>query len=131
MGRGGKACSSWWYTERISSLFGRLEERAAVENNSNTPTEYTPPAGGGGVTEEIRVGKNTVTLGHGGRHLDGTNLSVSQVNQAIAMDVCKNPPKPGEYLVRTIEIGGVSIGYRVYARSDSTFHVGTYHVIKG
>ena len=45
------------------------------------------------------------------------------------MDVCKNPPKPGEYLVRTIEIDGISIGYRVYARSDSTFHVGTYHVI--
>ena len=103
---------------------------SAGNNSSDASAEYTPPTGGGGVTEKIQIGENTVTLGHGGRHLDGTDLSVNKVNQAIAMDVCKNPPKPGEYLVRTIEIDGVTIGYRVYARSDSTFHVGTYYIIK-
>ena len=103
---------------------------SAGNNSSDASAEYTPPTGGGGVTEKIQIGENTVTLGHGGRHLDGTDLSVNKVNQAIAMDVCKNPPKPDEYLVRTIEIDGVTIGYRVYARSDSTFHVGTYYIIK-
>ena len=42
---------------------------------------------GGGVTDNVKVGDKEVSFGHGGRHLEGTDLSVNEVNHAIAKDV--------------------------------------------
>ena len=75
-----------------------------------------------------RHAEYTVTFGHGGRHLKDSGLSMDDVNLAIAMDVCKNPPKAGEYFKRRIEVDGFTIEYRVYGTSDSTFKVGTYMI---
>lgn len=59
-----------------------------IEGETGTADDnYKAPEGGGGVTDNIKVGNKEVTFGHGGRHLEGTNLSVSEVNQAIANGV--------------------------------------------
>ena len=44
------------------------------------------------------MGDTTVLFGHGGRHLTGTGLSVSEVNNAIALDVINNSPEIGQYI---------------------------------
>ena len=45
------------------------------------------PGGGGEITSTIKANGQTVNFGHGGRHLEGTGLSVNAVNQALANEV--------------------------------------------
>ncbi|SEN83297.1 RHS repeat-associated core domain-containing protein, partial [Lihuaxuella thermophila] len=46
-------------------------------------SSYKSPKGGGGITASVRVGKQTITFGHGGRHLKGTGLSVGKYSAPI------------------------------------------------
>lgn len=66
-----------------------VSKQNVLVHNSNCG--YKPTKGGGGVTSSVKVGDKTVTFGHGGRHLEGTGLTVNQVNTAIANDVVTRP----------------------------------------
>lgn len=47
---------------------------------------------------KIKVGKVKVNFGHGGRHLDGTGLSVQEVNKIIVQDVVDKNLNIGQFL---------------------------------
>ena len=64
---------------------------------------YNTPKGGGGVSDTVQVGDTTVTFGHGGRHLQGTNLTTEQVNRAIANDVVNTKLMRNLCLVKCIK----------------------------
>lgn len=72
---------------------------------------YQAPKGGGGITDQIKIGNKNITFGHGGRHLAGSGLSVSQVNNMIANDVILRPATNGIVGHGTVSIGGVNIFY--------------------
>ena len=91
--------------------------------------DYHAPKGGGGVTAEIQVGDQKVTFGHGGRHLEGTNLDVQNVNQALAEEVASKDMKVGEFSKGQIEVDGQTIEYTSYRISEDTINIGTYYPI--
>ena len=107
-------------TPKITTIEGSEQEG---EN------DYHAPQGGGGVTAEIQVGDQKVTFGHGGRHLEGTNLDVQDVNQALAEDVVSKDMKVGEFSKGQIEVDGHTIEYTSYRISEDTINVGTYYPI--
>ena len=87
---------------------------------------YTAPPGGGGVSSTYEVGNQTVTFGHGGRHLDGTELSTTQVEPMIANDVVNANPIQGQHYNGNLSIGGIPFQYTAYRRSATLINVGTY-----
>lgn len=91
---------------------------------------YKVPPGGGGISDAIQVGDTRVTFGHGGRHLDGTGLTVDQINIILAYDVVnKNLPKEsGDEF--GIDINGIHFKYRAYVLQDGTIKIGTYYIPK-
>lgn len=93
-------------------------------------SEYETPSGGGGVSSTIQVGGIKVTFGHGGRHLEGTGLSVEEVNDAIANDVANVHPGTGKFYKGRIEINGKTIEYTSYGTKDGVINVGTYYPVK-
>lgn len=95
--------------------------------NGNT---YTPPVGGGGVTERIAVGNVEVSFGHGGRHLEGTGLAPEAINRAIANDVAAKGIEAGEFYKGQISFDGVKIEYTSYGVKDNWINVGTYYPVK-
>ena len=95
-------------------------------HNKCSDNGYKAPKDGGGVTDSVQVGDTTVTFGHGGRHLEGTNLTTSQVNQAIANDVVKqNVPATGSSEF-SIMVGGHDLTYRARQITKFWINVGTY-----
>ena len=105
-------------------------------NASTLPTSsastYSPPKGGGGVTDRITVGNMTITFGHGGRHLDNSALTPSQVNHAISTDVMKLGLQVNEYCgTGRVQVDGLTICYTAFRRSDTLINVGTYHILGG
>ena len=92
--------------------------------------KYTSPAGGGGKTDTVNAGGTSVTFGHGGRHLNGTNLDISQVNQAIAQDILsRGIPFSKNVLYFDIEFAGRIIHYGAMRISDELINIGTYYII--
>ena len=98
-----------------------------AQGNGNS--NYQAPKGGGGVTDQIEVGDQTVTFGHGGRHLDGTKLDMQDVNQALAEDVAANKQEVGQFQKRRITVDGQIIEYTSYRISDERIHIGTYYPV--
>ena len=92
--------------------------------------DYKAPEGGGGVTDNIKVGDTEVNFGHGGRHLEGTGLSANDVNQAIAKDVVSKNPGTGQFYKGQIDVNGVTIEYTSYGVKDGVINVGTYYPAK-
>ena len=87
------------------------------------------PAGGGGITDKVQVGNTTVTFGHGGRHLIGTNLTTTQVNPVIANDVVNRNLPVGSFSPSgQVAVDGRIIIYTAKVISDELINVGTYHV---
>ncbi len=84
---------------------------------------------GGGSTNTINTNSKTVTFGHGGRHLEGTNLSVSEVEKQIAKDISKKNLSPGSQQSQKISINGIGIEYRPYVKEDGTINIGTYFTV--
>ena len=89
---------------------------------------YVAPSGGGGVTDTVQVGDTTVEFGHGGRHLDGTGLNTSQVNQVIAKDVVSQSLSTQYSQTFTTQVNGIGIAYRAIQRSQTVIRVGTYFI---
>ena len=89
--------------------------------------EYKSPTGGGGVTAQIKVGETNISFGHGGRHLEGTGLSIDEVNSAIAQEIANIHPGTGNFYKGQIEINGQNIEYTSYGTMDNEIKIGTYY----
>ena len=102
-----------------------------LESGSKTGAgEYVAPSGGGGVTSTIKVNGRTVNFGHGGRHLEGTGLSVDTVNQALANDVSALNLGTGQFHKGQIIVDGITIEYTSYRVSEEIINVGTYYPLQ-
>ena len=102
-----------------------------VESGSKTGAgEYVAPGGGGGVTSTIKVNGRTVNFGHGGRHLEGTGLSVDTVNQALANEVSVLNLGTGQFHKGQIIVDGITIEYTSYGVSEGIINVGTYYPLQ-
>ena len=88
------------------------------------------PEGGGGVTDNVKVGDKEVSFGYGGRHLEGTGLSANEVNQAIAKDVVTKNPETGQFYKGQLDVNGVTIEYTSYGVKDGLINVGTYYPVQ-
>lgn len=85
---------------------------------------YTPPSGGGGISNSIFANGIRVDFGHGARHLTGYNIS--DIESHIANDVVT---KPGSYAHSSreyLDYYGRRLEYRYYTRSSDHIFVGTY-----
>ena len=80
--------------------------------------EYIVPNGGGGITSTIKVNGQTITFGHGGRHLEGTGLSVNKVNQVLANEVSTLNIEIGQFHKGQIIVDGITIEYTSYRISE-------------
>lgn len=97
-----------------------------LTHNKCNKNGYKTPEGGGGVSDSVQVDDTTVTFGHGGRHLEGTDLSTSQVNQAIAQDVVKQNVSTVNVQSYNTVISGYNITYRAKRIYANWINVGTY-----
>ncbi|MGH1601407.1 hypothetical protein, partial [Campylobacter majalis] len=91
---------------------------------------YVPPKGGGGTTNKISIGNQEFTFGHGGRHLEGTNLNKFEVENAIAKKINNtniewNNKKP--YKDR-ITINGQIIEFHAKKLENGKINIGTYYI---
>ena len=94
------------------------------------PVGYVAPSGGGGVTSTIKVNGRTVNFGHGGRHLEGTGLSVDTINQALANEVSALNLGTGQFHKGQIIVDGITIEYTSYRVSEEIINVGTYYPLQ-
>ena len=123
----------------MEQRLGRLQENfekmlesgkggsGAGKGDSDT---YKAPEGGGGVTDRIKVGDTEVSFGHGGRHLEGTNLSVQEVNQAISKDVINHNVGTGKFYKGRISIKNIVIEYTSFGVKDGLINIGTYYPVQ-
>ena len=85
---------------------------------------YTTPPGGGGVSSTIQVGDITVMFGHGGRHMNFTDIS--GIENAIAQNVVTLPPTQGQGKEIKLIYSGTSFNYRYWTIDEHRIKVGTY-----
>ena len=105
------------------------QENKGNEGESDSE-DYKAPAGGDGVTDNVKVGDKEVSFGHGGRHLEGTGLSANEVNQAIAKDVVTKNPGTGQFYKGKLNVNGITIEYTSYGVKDGLINVGTYYPVQ-
>lgn len=105
------------------------EEETSQEESEGKSSSYEAPRGGGGITDKINIGETGVSFGHGGRHLEGTNLSPSEVNQAIANDVVTKHSGTGQFYKGRIVVKGTEIEYTSFCLKDGMIHIGTYYPV--
>lgn len=91
---------------------------------------YKAPEGGGGVTDKIKIGDTEVSFGHSGGNLEGTNLSPTEVNQAIANDVVSKHSGTGQFYKGRININGTEIEYTSFSVKDGLINAGTYYPVQ-
>ena len=107
-----------------------LKKDAGKSGSKTGAGEYVAPSGGGGVTSTIKVNGRTVNFGHGGRHLEGTGLSVDTVNQALANEVSALNLGTGQFHKGQIIVDGITIEYTSYRVSEEIINVGTYYPLQ-
>jgi hypothetical protein len=90
----------------------------------STGYTYSAPSGGGGSTSSVQVGDTTVTFGHGGRHVDFSDIS--GLESAMANDVVTRPSTTGTSLSVPFSYGGFDFTYRYFTLSSTHIHIGTY-----
>ena len=120
---------------RGRTLFSKRDEKDAKiweygVNAKGDSDTYKAPEGGGGVTDRIKVGDTEVSFGHGGRHLEGTNLSVQEVNQAISKDVINHNVGTGKFYKGRISIKNIVIEYTSFGVKDGLINIGTYYPVQ-
>ena len=112
-------------------LKGKGTACEAVENGRNTSAgEYAAPSGGGGITSTIKENGKTVNFGHGGRHLEETDLNVDAVNQALATEVSTLNLRTGQFHKGRIMVDGITIEYTSYGVAEGIINVGTYYPLQ-
>ncbi len=122
---------------KIEQNSGNEKEVDITNPNSNSDKDKKPesggyeiPDGGGGVSDSVKVDNKEVNFGHGGRHLEGTELSVKEVNQAIANDVVTKNLEIGQFYKGHVEVDGIIIEYTSYGVKDGVINIGTYFPVK-
>ena len=114
------------FTDEVDSgIVEREQAQLPVEME-----HYKAPPGGGGVTVTIELENQRICFGHGGRHLEGTNLSMKDVNQAIAKEVAAKKLRKAEFCKCRIIVHGVTIEYTSFGLGDGVVKVGTYYIVK-
>lgn len=103
-----------------------VSSHSILVHNKCRNNGYTTPEGGCGKTDSIQVGDTTVTFGHGGRHLEGTELNTAQVNQAIAENVVTQSFSAAGNVNASVVVSGYNIMYRAKLITSSWINVGTY-----
>ena len=103
---------------------GNLSGGSGTQGSSG----YSAPPGGGGISNKIQIGNTTVEFGHGGRHLDGTGFTTSQVESAIAKDVVGANIPIKKYYPGSIQIGTTTFVYSGFRLSENRINIGTYHI---
>ena len=88
--------------------------------------KYSSTKGGGGTTNSINIDGKQIDFGHGGRHLEGSGLSLQQVEQAIAQDVITKNPQVGVFSRAYVKIFGKLVEYHYFLLENGTINVGTY-----
>ena len=114
----------------IRDRLAAAEEMNRSEGCDAGTDAYAAPSGGGGITSTIEVNSQTVSFGHGGRHLEGTSLNVNAVNQALANEVSTLNLRIGQFYKGQIVVDGVTIEYTSYGVSDGKINVGTYYPLE-
>ncbi len=110
---------------------GKEADSKAADNGRNTSAgEYAAPSGGGGITSTIKENGKTVNFGHGGRHLEGTDLNVDAVNQALATEVSTLNLRTGQFHKGRIIVDGITIEYTSYGVAEGIINVGTYYPLQ-
>ena len=94
----------------------------------NQANGYTPPVGGGGPTDSITISGQTVTFGHGGRHLAKYNLNMFDVNEAAAKNVITQSISVGQTREFTIVVDGQTVLYKAHRLAYNKINIGTYFV---
>ena len=96
----------------------------------NDTNKYTPPKGGGGTTNQIIIGNQEFTFGHGGRHLyeKNVNLNHTEVENAIANELYGKNLEINKHYKNTIEVNGITIEYNAFKRDNGVINIGTYYV---
>ena len=93
--------------------------------------QYQAPVGGGGVSSSYVVNGTTVDFGHGGRHIDTSNVDLTALEKAIAYDVVNRPPSyVNATPVYDFVYGGSPLYYSYYTRDNSRINVGTYYFME-
>ncbi len=94
--------------------------------------KYTPPKGGGGITNTIIKNGKTITFGHGGRRDVGVQgFNYGEVEDLIANHVSQKSLNIGHNAPVYIPYEGKIIEYRPYLREDNgIINIGTY-IIRG
>ena len=105
-----------------------VTDAGVLVHNKCSNNGYEAPKGGGGKKDSVQVGDTTVTFGHGGRHLKGTELTTAQVNQAIANNVVTQSVPTTVSSSYNIMVGGYGITYRAIQRAKNLIYVGTYYL---
>ena len=115
----------------VAGAYQSATEKGNSKSGSKTGAgEYMAPSGGGGVTSTIKVNGRTVNFGHGGRHLEGTGLSVDTVNQALANEVSALNLGTGQFHKGQIIVDRITIEYTSYRVSEEIINVGTYYPLQ-
>jgi len=110
---------------------GKEADSKAADNGRNTSAgEYAASSGGGGITSTIKENGKTVNFGHGGRHLEGTDLNVDAVNQALATEVSTLNLRTGQFHKGRIIVDGITIEYTSYGVAEGIINVGTYYPLQ-
>ena len=113
-----------------------MAQKVAEVNSIVTPQDitvgknkdgYNAPNGGGGVSDETKIGDKRITFGHGGRHLEDEVDSIKDVNRKIAEDVINRVTKPGDFYKGFIEYDGRCLKYTAFMVDENTINVGTYY----
>lgn len=76
------------------------------------------------------TGSSGVSFGHGGRHLAGTGIPESEVEDAIRAEVQairRSASSTGSFWGKVI-VRGQTIVYRAFTLADGSIHIGTYTV---
>lgn len=101
------------------------DDSVLVHNNC----QYKPPKGGG-VTTRVIVGNIEVQFGHGGRHLNGTNIDMNDLEKFLANEVVKKHPGTGKFKKFTTFYKKQKIEYTSYGVEDEVIKIGTYYIVE-
>ena len=93
-------------------------------------SSYSVPQGGGGVTSSITQNGKIIDFGHGGRHLEGTGLSVEKVNEILAAEISKIHPGTGKFYKGQVLVNSIIIEYTSYGVKDGVINIGTYYPVQ-
>jgi hypothetical protein len=105
-------------------------EVAAGNNSTSKSSGYEVPVGGGGTTATFNINGKTINFGHGGRHLEGLNMSVAEINAAIAQQASGYYVPVNQFAKGYITLEGKPVQFNMYGRSGDVINVGTYYFIK-